>query len=103
LTVTFTRVAASTPAKPAIDDVWRPRGGYLDPKTGRFLGEDPIAATGDVDARAIPAQPEELEPAQPQPSSSDLVSYLERLSKLHETGALTDDEYEAAKAKLLAD
>jgi hypothetical protein len=34
-------------------------------------------------------------------SGSGMVDELERLAKLHERGALTDDEYEAAKARLL--
>jgi hypothetical protein len=32
----------------------------------------------------------------------DLVSRLERLSRLHDSGALSDDEYLLAKTKLLS-
>jgi hypothetical protein len=32
---------------------------------------------------------------------TDVVGQLERLAKLHETGALTDEEFAAQKAKLL--
>jgi hypothetical protein len=36
-------------------------------------------------------------------SGDDSVSQLERLAKLHESGALTDEEFEAAKAQVLKD
>ncbi len=37
----------------------------------------------------------------PRPSEEDLVARLERLARLHREGHLTDDEFEAAKRKLL--
>lgn len=37
------------------------------------------------------------------PSSDDLISRLERLSDLHSAGALTNDEFAAAKAALLSE
>ncbi len=40
-------------------------------------------------------------PAAPAPAPSDSTAELERLAKLHESGALTDDEFAAAKSKLL--
>lgn len=40
-------------------------------------------------------------PAAPAPAPSDSTAELERLAKLHESGALTDDEFVAAKSKLL--
>ena len=39
--------------------------------------------------------------AAPQPASGDLVSQLQRLGDLHTQGAITDEEFTAAKAKLL--
>ena len=42
--------------------------------------------------------------ARVQPAASTpraMVDELERLAKLHDRGALTDDEYAAAKARLL--
>jgi len=39
--------------------------------------------------------------AQARATSDDLVTKLERLASLHERGALTDSEYEAAKRRLL--
>ncbi|MCU1422989.1 MAG: hypothetical protein JWN36_2640 [Microbacteriaceae bacterium] len=48
-------------------------------------------------AQAAPAQQ-----AAPQPQAvPDLMGEIERLSSLHESGALTDEEFSAAKAKLL--
>lgn len=50
------------------------------------------------------AQPAPAAPAAPAPASGggDLVSRLQDLAKLKDAGALTEPEYEAAKAKLLA-
>lgn len=45
---------------------------------------------------------------EPQPAGAsegggdDLIAQLQKLQKLHEAGALTDDEFAAAKAKLLS-
>jgi hypothetical protein len=35
-------------------------------------------------------------------SGRDIVSQLEKLNQLYQTGAITNSEYEQAKAKLLA-
>jgi hypothetical protein len=37
----------------------------------------------------------------PQPAGADVVTQLERLAKLHETGALTEEEFAAEKKKLI--
>ena len=42
----------------------------------------------------------QLEPATPSPQR-DVLADLKDLARLHETGALTDAEFAAAKAKLL--
>jgi hypothetical protein len=39
--------------------------------------------------------------AQPAPPPADPADELEHLAQLHESGALTDDEFTAAKAKIL--
>src|SRR5215217_8096000 len=39
--------------------------------------------------------------AQPAPAQSDPVDRLERLASLRDSGAITDDEFSAAKARLL--
>jgi Short C-terminal domain len=40
-------------------------------------------------------------PAPAAPAPTDSTAELERLAKLHESGALNDEEFAAAKAKLL--
>jgi Short C-terminal domain len=40
-------------------------------------------------------------PAAPAPAQADSTAELERLAKLHESGALSDEEFAAAKSKLL--
>jgi uncharacterized membrane protein YebE (DUF533 family) len=51
-------------------------------------------------------QPEAAPPAPvpapaPAPAGDDTTAELERLASLHQSGVLTDDEFSAAKAKLL--
>jgi multidrug resistance efflux pump len=46
------------------------------------------------------AAPPPAAPA-PAPAPSDSTAELERLAKLHESGALSDEEFSAAKSKLL--
>ena len=45
---------------------------------------------------ALQPQPQGVEPA------VDMVAQLQQLAELHQMGALSDDEFDAAKAKLLA-
>jgi L-ascorbate metabolism protein UlaG (beta-lactamase superfamily) len=54
-----------------------------------------------MQAQMAPAAPP---PAAPPPAAAapDLMTQLQQLAQLKEAGALTDDEYAAAKAKLLA-
>jgi len=53
------------------------------------------------------AQPQNVEPASrpapvaPQPSQDGMTEQLTRLGQLHSNGVLTDDEFAAAKAKIL--
>jgi hypothetical protein len=60
-------------------------------------------------AAAPPPQPQvvvttvpEASAASPQPPQEDQLQRLERLAALHRDGALTDEEFAAEKAKLLA-
>jgi len=48
--------------------------------------------------RAAPASPPA---AVPSPAPADSTAELERLAKLHESGALTDTEFAVAKSRLL--
>jgi uncharacterized membrane protein YebE (DUF533 family) len=47
------------------------------------------------------AAPPQAAPAPAAPAPADSTAELERLAKLHESGALNDEEFAAAKAKLL--
>jgi|SRR4249919_609120 len=53
-----------------------------------------------VDAQTQ-AHPPQAAPAPTAPAPADSTAELERLAKLHESGALNNDEFTAAKAKLL--
>jgi hypothetical protein len=58
---------------------------------------------GNDQAQAASAQTQAPPPA-PAPAAAaptDSTAELERLAKLHESGALTDEEFAAAKSKLL--
>jgi hypothetical protein len=61
-------------------------------------------AEEDQDQQYQDQQATEYAPAPPEdagPDSADLEQ-IEKLAKLHESGALTDEEFSSAKAKLLA-
>jgi hypothetical protein len=45
--------------------------------------------------------PEEYEAAPPPPAPESDLDQLQQLAQLHASGALTDDEFAAAKAKIL--
>jgi uncharacterized membrane protein YebE (DUF533 family) len=47
------------------------------------------------------APPPQAAPAPAAPAPADSTAELERLAKLHESGALNDEEFAAAKSKLL--
>ncbi|MDG3016390.1 SHOCT domain-containing protein [Speluncibacter jeojiensis] len=51
---------------------------------------------------AYAQQPATPQPATPSPGGEDLIAKLQQLQQLHDSGALTDDEFAAAKAKLLS-
>lgn len=46
-------------------------------------------------------QPAPAAPAAPPPAADDLTAQLQRLGDLHAAGTLTDEEFAAAKARLL--
>lgn len=54
--------------------------------------------------QAAPAQeqPAQQQPAQPAPAPPDPLSQLKELGELHAQGVLTDEEFAAQKAKILA-
>ena len=49
-----------------------------------------------------PPPPQYAAPAPQAPAQSDLTAKLNELAQLHNSGVLTDEEFSAAKAKLLA-
>ena len=62
--------------------------------------EEPAPAPAQPTAYA-PAPPPYVPPQSTGPSSSDL-DQIQKLAELHTAGALTDEEFAVAKAKLLA-
>src|SRR5512141_1288335 len=59
------------------------------------------AAYNEQQAAAAAQGIEETAPAAPAPAQDDPFEQIEKLSKLHDEGALTDEEFAAAKAKIL--
>ena len=68
--------------------------------------QDQAYQQGAVDAQAqqqqTPPPPQSAAPAPQIPAQSDLPAKLNDLAQLHTAGVLTDEEFAAAKAKLLA-
>ena len=65
-------------------------------RTSRRTARRQMAMYGDQGGEEYSAEPEPEASAEPDPTEQ-----LERLAKLHEEGALTDEEFAAQKAKLL--
>ena len=64
--------------------------------------EEQDSRISDLEQQQAPAQaPPPAPPAQPPAQSSPMVSQLNELAALHKQGVLTDDEFAAAKAKLI--
>lgn len=51
--------------------------------------------------QAAPPEPAYAAPPQAPAADIDTIGELERLSRLHESGALSDEEFAAAKARVL--
>jgi len=51
--------------------------------------------------QVVYAQPQQAAPAPASPSQEDTISQLERLGALKDQGVLTDEEFQAQKAKIL--
>jgi len=81
-------------------------GAYMAGKSSGRRSEQAYAAEDDQNQRisameqqqAAPQQPAPAQMAAPGPSAADQLS---QLSTLHQQGALSDDEFAAAKAKIL--
>ena len=59
-----------------------------------------VAGSGKQAAPAAPAAP--AEPAPAAGLTDDKIAQLQKLAELHKSGILTDEEFAAQKAKLLA-
>jgi len=61
------------------------------------------AADAQAQQQYAPPPPQYAPPPEPAPAAgSDLTSQLQQLAQLHDAGVLSDDEFTAAKQKLLS-
>jgi hypothetical protein len=68
----------------------------------RLLGAALIGGLGFAAGRASKRLPEPALPAQASPvADSDLAAKLKELTEMHASGALSDEEFSAAKSRLL--
>jgi hypothetical protein len=75
--------------------------GYMAGKSGQRAAsreDDEQQRISQLEAQQAAAPPAQAAP----PQGGDLVSKIKELSQLKDAGALTESEFEAAKAKLLA-
>jgi hypothetical protein len=68
-----------------------------------ILGAYHAASTPVISTPAISAPPLSLAGSAPKPGHGDVLDKISKLSDLHKSGALTDDEFNREKAKLLAE
>lgn len=75
---------------------------YLGAKAGTNRAmEQQQAEEARIQAPAAPAAPGPVPHAPPPAGTDDMVAQLGKLASLHDSGALTDEEFAVAKAKLL--
>jgi hypothetical protein len=67
----------------------------------RKYADQDAAYTQQQAAAAGQGYEEAAQPMPAAPPAEDSFAQIEKLSKLHESGALTDEEFAAAKAKIL--
>ncbi|MGP8242865.1 MAG: SHOCT domain-containing protein [Solirubrobacteraceae bacterium] len=71
---------------------------YQGSKRGAMAGENQMAQAAPPPPAAVPPPP----PAAPAPAPTDpVVEKINQLAQLHASGALTDEEFAAAKAQAL--
>ena len=76
---------------------------YAQQDAAKQQQQDQAYQQGVADAQAQQqAAPTPAQYAAPVPAQSDLTAKLNELAQLHTAGVLTDEEFAAAKAKLLA-
>jgi Short C-terminal domain len=69
---------------------------YMGAKAGTNRAMQGSTAAQQPEAAPPPA------PAAPVPAATDRIAQLQQLASLHQSGALTDEEFAAAKAQVLA-
>lgn len=80
---------------------WADARGFFEDLTSRE-SKAPNVRAGEAETRVIDTQPVDADaPTREMPSAPDKVGELERLQKLHQSGALTDEEFATAKKDLL--
>jgi hypothetical protein len=74
---------------------------YMGAKAGtnRAVAQQQTAAAGPAETEAAPPP---APAAAPVSAASDRIAQLQQLASLHDSGALTDEEFTAAKAQVLA-
>jgi Short C-terminal domain len=72
---------------------------YMGAKAGTNRAMDQQGAAGQPAPAPAPATPAPVPAAS---AATDRISQLQQLASLHESGALTDEEFTAAKAQVLA-
>lgn len=101
LTIDGPRVAISAalpPAAPRVHEEARKFAATVNEMAMRLAGLTPHAEPAPArDPRPAPTAPSSPSP----PPTADLIDYLERLGRLRDSGVLTEDEFQAQKARLL--
>ena len=77
-------------------------GGVHRRQRNRWAAQDQQAAAAEQEAYEAGLNAEAAAAPAPAPAAHDPIEELERLGKLREQGVLTDAEFEAQKAKILA-
>jgi hypothetical protein len=71
-------------------------------QAGRWAQQDAYQQQQAYDQQQAYAQQYEPAPPPPRPATDDLIAQLDKLGKLRDSGVLTDAEFEAQKARVLA-
>jgi hypothetical protein len=66
-----------------------------------FWGQPPASVTRGLKARQAPSKPEVEAPSDAKPVVNPPAERLAEVTRLHDAGLLTDDEYQAKRAKII--
>ena len=75
---------------------------YMGAKAGTNKANQAQAAQAQAPQPAAAPAPAPAAPPAPAPAADDTISRLQQLATLHDSGALTDEEFAAAKAQVLS-